>query len=37
MTWEPLLLTFKLALVTTILLLVVAIPLAYWLAFSKSR
>ncbi|RKR07876.1 molybdate transport system permease protein [Maribacter vaceletii] len=37
MTWEPLLLTFKLALVTTILLFVVAIPLAYWLAFSKSR
>ncbi|WP_298486789.1 molybdate ABC transporter permease subunit [uncultured Maribacter sp.] len=37
MTWEPLLLTFKLALVTTILLLLVAIPLAYWLAFSKSK
>ena len=37
MDWQPLILTFKLALVTTVLLLVVAIPLAYWLAFSKSR
>jgi molybdate transport system permease protein len=37
MNWEPLILTFKLALVTTVLLLVVSIPLAYWLAFSRSR
>ena len=37
MNWEPLILTFKLALVTTALLLVVSIPLAYWLAFSRSR
>ncbi|WP_299434734.1 molybdate ABC transporter permease subunit [uncultured Maribacter sp.] len=37
MTWEPLLLTFKLALATTVLLLIIAIPLAYWLAFSKSK
>ena len=37
MNWEPLILTFKLAFVTTVLLLVVAIPLAYWLAFSRSR
>ena len=37
MNWEPLILTFKLALVTTVLLLVVCIPLAYWLAFSRSR
>lgn len=35
--WEPLILTFKLALVTTALLLVVAIPLSYWLAYSKTR
>ncbi|WP_103069587.1 molybdate ABC transporter permease subunit [Aquimarina sediminis] len=37
MDWEPLLLTFKLALVTTLLLLVISIPLAYWLAYTKSR
>lgn len=37
MNWEPLLLTFKLALVTTLVLLVVSIPLAYWLAYSRSR
>lgn len=37
MNWEPLLLTFKLALVTTILLFVIAIPLSWWLAYSKSK
>lgn len=37
MSWEPLFLTFKLALVTTVILLVLAIPLAYWLAYSKAR
>lgn len=37
MNWEPLILTFKLALVTTLLLLLIGIPLAWWLAFSKSR
>jgi molybdate transport system permease protein len=37
MDWEPLLLTFKLALVTTLLLLVISIPIAYWLAYTKSR
>ncbi len=36
MDWQPLLLTFKLAFVTTLLLLVVSIPLSYWLAYSKS-
>lgn len=35
--WQPLILTFKLALVTTLILLVVSIPLAYWLAFSKRK
>lgn len=35
--WDPLILTFKLAFITTVLLLVVSIPLAYWLAYSKSR
>ncbi|WP_407654069.1 molybdate ABC transporter permease subunit [Aquimarina gracilis] len=37
MDWSPLILTFKLALITTILLLLVGIPLAYWLAYSKSK
>ncbi|MGY3795584.1 molybdate ABC transporter permease subunit [Aquimarina sp. 433] len=35
--WGPIILTAKLALVTTVILLVVSVPLAYWLAFSKSR
>lgn len=37
MNWDPLILTLKLASVTTLLLLVVGIPLAYWLAFGKSK
>ncbi|MFD2562732.1 molybdate ABC transporter permease subunit [Aquimarina rubra] len=37
MDWGPIILTAKLALVTTVILLVVSIPLAYWLAYSKSR
>ncbi|NKI25667.1 molybdate ABC transporter permease subunit [Arenibacter sp. 6A1] len=37
MDWNPLLLTFKLALVTTVILLLLAIPLAYWLSYSKAR
>ena len=35
--WTPLLLTAKLAFFTTIILLIVGIPIAYALAFSKSR
>lgn len=35
--WNPLILTFQLATVTTVSLLLLGIPLAYWLAFSKSR
>jgi len=35
--WNPLILTFKLAFITTILLLVIAIPLSYWLAYTKSK
>ena len=35
--WQTLLLTFKLATVTTSCLLVIGIPLAYLLAFSKRR
>ena len=35
--WTPLILTLKLASVTTVILLLIGIPLSYWLAFSKSR
>ena len=35
--WQPIILTFRLALVTTVILLVISIPLAHWLAFTKSR
>lgn len=35
--WDPLLLTLKLAILTTILLLLVAIPVGYWLANSKTK
>ena len=37
MSWEPLILTLELALVTTLILLLVSIPLAYWLAFTKAK
>ena len=33
----PLLLTFKLALISTLVLLVISLPLAYWLAFTRSK
>ncbi len=33
----PIFLSFKLALVTTVILLVTAIPLAYWLAFGRQK
>ena len=33
----PLVLTLKLAAVTTLILLIIGIPIAYWLAFTKSR
>ncbi len=35
--WKPLILTFELAVVTTAILLLVSIPLAYWLVASRSR
>jgi len=35
--WTPLILTFKLAFITTVLLLVFAIPLSYWLAYTQSK
>jgi molybdate transport system permease protein len=37
MSWEPIILTFKLALVTTALLFFISIPLAYWLSFTRHR
>lgn len=37
MDWAPIILTFKLALVTTVILLLLSIPLSYWLSISKSR
>ena len=35
--WSPLLLTFKLAVITTVLLLFIAVPISYWLAYTKSK
>lgn len=37
MDWGPLYLTFKLALITTLFLLVIGVPLANWLAYSRFR
>ena len=37
MNWGPIILTIQLALVVTVILFVLSIPLAYWLAFTKSR
>ncbi len=34
---QPLLLTFKLAVIVTAILFVLGVPLAYWIAFSKNR
>lgn len=34
---QPLLLTFKLALITTFLLFVISVPIAYWMAYTHSR
>lgn len=35
--WQPLLLTFRLAAITTVILLIVGIPLAYWIAYTRTR
>mgnify|MGYP001825446426 CR=1 FL=1 len=37
MNWGPIILTLQLALVVTIILFVLSIPLAYWLAYTKNR
>lgn len=35
--WGPILLTLKLSAIATLILLVISVPLAYWLAYSKKR
>jgi molybdate transport system permease protein len=37
MDWQPLWLTFRLAFITASILFVIALPLAYWLAFAKFK
>lgn len=37
MEWGPIILTFKLASVTTLILLILGIPISYWLASTKNR
>src|SRR5690606_21568263 len=37
MDWQPLILTFKLAVVTTAILFVLSIPLANWLSVTRSK
>jgi molybdate transport system permease protein len=37
MDWQALFLTLRLAAITTLILIVIAIPLGYWLAYGKSR
>lgn len=37
MDWQPLVLTFKLAVVTTAILFIVSIPIASWLSSTKSK
>ena len=37
MEWQPLILTFKLAAVTTAILLFIGLPVGYWLAYSRSK
>jgi molybdate transport system permease protein len=37
MDWQPIILTFKIALAVCAILLVIGTPIAYWLAFSNQR
>jgi len=37
MNFEPFIITFKLAVLTTLILLIIAVPLAYFLSFSKWK
>jgi molybdate transport system permease protein len=36
-SWQPLILTFKLAILTTIFLIILGIPLAYWLSYRQNK
>ncbi len=35
--WQPLILSFSLSLITTIILLLISVPLAYWLSQTKTK
>ena len=35
--WQPIILTLQLAVVTTVILFVISVPIAYWLAFSPKK
>ncbi len=37
MEWDPLILTFKLSVVTTVILFLIGLPIAYWISFTNSR
>jgi molybdate transport system permease protein len=37
MEWGPIILSFRLAVITTIVLLIISIPLARWLAFTNTK
>lgn len=37
MDWGPIILTFELAFITTVILFFISIPIAYWLTFGKSK
>ena len=37
MEWGPIILTFQLAAVTTAILLIISVPIAFWLSRSRSR
>jgi molybdate transport system permease protein len=37
MNWESIILTFNLALITTLILLVISIPIAFWMSQTKSK
>jgi len=36
-SWQPLILTFKLAVITTFFLLLLGVPLAYWLSYRENK
>lgn len=35
--WEPIFLSFKLSLITTIILVIIGVPIAYWLSSSRNK